>query len=95
MVKAAIVDDLWRVIVVILKKCQSNESNNRTSETERLYLHGYQGFSWYSFVLIGMFGYTGATFMANGGIPKLTSVVGNTSIYAKEFHIVRHHKGRP
>jgi hypothetical protein len=44
---------------------------------------------------IGMFGYTGATFMANGGLPKLTSSVGNTSIYTKEFHIIRHHKGRP
>ena len=44
---------------------------------------------------IAMFGYTGATFIANGGLPKLTSVVGNTSIYTKEFHIIRHHKGRP
>lgn len=44
---------------------------------------------------IAMFGYSGATFMANGGLPKLTSFVGNTSIYTKEFHIIRHHKGRP
>lgn len=41
-----------------------------------------------------MSGYSGATFIANGGVPKLTSFGGVTSVYAKEFHIVRHHKGR-
>lgn len=44
---------------------------------------------------IGMFGYSGSVFMANGGLPKLSSIVGNTSIYTKEFHVIRHHKGRP
>jgi hypothetical protein len=44
---------------------------------------------------IAMFGYSGAEFLVNGGLPKITSVVGNTSIYTKEFHVLRHHKGRP
>jgi len=39
-------------------------------------------------------GYSGATFMANGGLPKLTSLAGVTTVYEKEFHIVRDHKGR-
>lgn len=43
---------------------------------------------------IEMSGYSGSTFMANGGIPKITSVAGTTTIYAKEYHIVRHHAGR-
>ena len=44
---------------------------------------------------IAMSGYSGATFLANGGLPKLTSVNGITTVYEKEYHIVRHHKGRP
>jgi hypothetical protein len=43
---------------------------------------------------VAMMGYTGSTFMANGGIPKLTSSGGTTTVYGKEFHIVRHHTGR-
>jgi len=43
---------------------------------------------------IKMEGYSGSTFMANGGLPKLTSISGTTTIYDKEFHIVRDHKGR-
>jgi len=33
------------------------------------------------------------TFVANGGIPKITSIVGITSIYDIEFQISRTHKG--
>lgn len=43
---------------------------------------------------IKMEGYSGTTFLANGGLPKLTSLNGVTSVYEKEFHIVRDHKGR-
>jgi hypothetical protein len=43
---------------------------------------------------ITMSGYSGSVFMANGGLPTITSLVGTTSIYAKEFHIIRLHKGR-
>ena len=39
-------------------------------------------------------GYTGSTFMANGGQPKLTSTNGITTIYDKEWHLIREHKGR-
>lgn len=42
--------------------------------------------------LIG--GYSGSTFMANGGLPVATSGRGTTSIYSKEYHVVRLHKGR-
>jgi len=41
-----------------------------------------------------MGGYSGATFMSNGGLPRATSGNGTTSIYAKEYHVVRLHKGR-
>lgn len=41
-----------------------------------------------------MGGYSGATFMANGGLPRATSGKGITSIYSKEYHVVRLHKGR-
>ena len=43
---------------------------------------------------IGMLGYSGSALMYNRGLPKLSSIVGNTSIYTKEFHVIRHHKGR-
>jgi hypothetical protein len=43
---------------------------------------------------ITMSGYSGQTFMDNGGLPKVLSASGTTSIYAKEFHIIRLHKGR-
>ena len=43
---------------------------------------------------IKMEGYSGATFMLNNGIPKITSSNGVTSIYTKEFHVRRDHKGR-
>ena len=43
---------------------------------------------------ISMDGYTGSTFIANGGIPKLTSSNGITTVYDKEFHFIRNHKGR-
>jgi hypothetical protein len=43
---------------------------------------------------ITMSGYSGATFMTNGGLPKIHSVSGITSVYAKEYHIIRLHKGR-
>lgn len=39
-------------------------------------------------------GYTGSTFMVNGGIPKLTSSNGTTIVYDKEFHFIRTHRGR-
>lgn len=43
---------------------------------------------------IKMDGYTGSTFMVNGGIPKLTSSNGITTVYDKEFHFIRNHRGR-
>jgi hypothetical protein len=43
---------------------------------------------------IKMEGYSGADFMANGGLIKLTSFAGITTVYEKEFHILREHKGR-
>lgn len=39
-------------------------------------------------------GYTGATFLANGGLPTITSLGGNTSIYDIELHVERTYKGR-
>lgn len=41
-----------------------------------------------------MGGYTGSTFIANGGIPTVTSGAGISTIYDKEWHVVRIHKGR-
>jgi len=38
-------------------------------------------------------GYSLTTFVANGGIPKITSIVGDTSIYTITYQISRTHKG--
>lgn len=38
-------------------------------------------------------GYSLATFVSNGGIPKVTSITGNTSIYSISYQISRTHKG--
>lgn len=38
-------------------------------------------------------GYSLNTFVANGGIPKITSITGNTSIYDISYQISRTHKG--
>ena len=38
-------------------------------------------------------GYSLDTFVANGGIPKITSIVGDTSIYTITYQITRVHKG--
>lgn len=38
-------------------------------------------------------GYSLTTFVSNGGIPKITSVTGNTSIYDISYQISRTHKG--
>lgn len=38
--------------------------------------------------------YTGGTFVANGGIPKINAIDGITSIYDIEYHIARISKGR-
>ena len=39
-------------------------------------------------------GYTGATFLANGGIPTITSIGGTSSIYNIELQVERTQKGR-
>ena len=38
-------------------------------------------------------GYTGSTFLANGGIPTITSIGGDTSIYNIELQVERTQKG--
>lgn len=38
-------------------------------------------------------GYTGSTFLANGGIPTITSIGGNASIYNIELQVERTQKG--
>lgn len=43
---------------------------------------------------VQMSGYSGSTFILNGGIPVVTSIGGTVSMYEKEFHVVRHHRAR-
>lgn len=38
-------------------------------------------------------GYTGSTFLANGGIPTITSIGGDTSVYNIELQVERTQKG--
>jgi len=56
----------------------------------RLFIKGANTEQVFNFVMPG---YTGATFLANGGLPTITSVGGTTSIYAIELQIERTQKG--
>lgn len=58
---------------------------------DRLFIKGSNVEQAFNFVMPG---YSGATFLANGGIPKITSVGGTASIYNIELHIERTYKGK-
>jgi len=57
----------------------------------RLFIKGANTEQPFNFVMPG---YAGATFLANGGIPKITSIGGTASIYDIELQIERTQKGR-
>lgn len=57
----------------------------------RLFIKGANIEQPFNFVMPG---YTGATFLANGGTPKITSIGGTASIYDIELQIERTQKGR-
>ena len=57
----------------------------------RLFIKGANTEQPFNFVMPG---YTGSTFLANGGTPKITSIGGTTSIYDIELQVERTQKGR-
>lgn len=58
---------------------------------DRLFIKGSNTEQAFNFVMPG---YSGATFLANGGTPKITSIGGVASIYNIELHIERTYKGK-